>query len=671
MAPRRRLRASWLACFAAGAALLVGGVGWALRDISRAARGVSDTHMPMTRSPVSPAPERRSDSPSDLGAIPSGRTGCAVVNADDGRPVPGAEITVVDTGSTHHTNDAGWAVLGLRDNSCSTVRIRKEGFALTERTAVADQSLLVRLTPAQGIRGMVVDTDGAPVSDAKVWVSDALSGAVCDPPRSVGSDGTFATAGLLGNGPVELHAVASGFAEEHVTCDPRTTNEVKVVLGSGALLHGYAATARGHGDVGPVDVRVFRVTRAYEWVAPSLMPFLCGDIARTTTAPDGHFEIRGLARGDYWLYARTGNGCGAVPTVTTVRIEGAVPRECYITLEGPTGVVVRVGNAPYEIEIAAVRASGVDAPVVVGRGASVGDVVIAPLDPGEYRVVLTTEANISWAKVQVSRNEVRRVEPVPAASSTIEGTVVDRRGVGVHGVVVSIEMWEQGGVPSAFRTTNTDANGAFVLRGVPIAPGTLTVSDTLRRFVEEEMDGVHGGAGPLAITIDRAAVMRARVVPVPRDRMVEARLMTAGGLVVHEVSVADDGTFEARCAEGGQHDVRLRTLDGEWCGEVTVPFGGDVELGIIDLERPASVTVNVRNGRGAPVAGASVVARSEKWNVSTCALTDGDGQCELEWIDETTEVAVYESRPNETWTPTVTLSLASVPDGPLKIVAGE
>jgi hypothetical protein len=153
------------------------------------------------------------------------------------------------------------------------------------------EPVLVTLTPAAAISGLVVDTAGRPLAAAQIEIETQPFEAV-EPVRT-GADGRFWLTGLRPDGAYGLNATLAGLAPKRtaVRTAPagRPTPPVRIVMDRGQTASGRVAGEDGQPVAGAelilIDPRTFAA------------------VARTTADAAGRFELRNLAAGQLDLLA--------------------------------------------------------------------------------------------------------------------------------------------------------------------------------------------------------------------------------------------------------------------------------------------------------------------------------------------------------------------------------
>lgn len=287
MSGRRWLAAGLLFCAGVAATL-----GWASSNSSLAPRSETrDTQALAARRPVD-------ESDSSVRAGVSRKDGALVGRVIDaaGRGISGAQLRVyAEEGTselTSTTTDAAGAFEagGLSPGAFRVVVRSAEHRTASVTTALhrrgERRKLLVALEPGRVLRGRVVNFERAPVAGARVGVSDGLAGLA-----TTDADGVFELRGLGGE-PVNVYAVAPGYAPARLSGSVPGTTDLELVLEPPAHVEGPL--------VAPADGE--RVLVSLCRPAPSSGEAPC--VARRLFPKDAdHYVLDRLASGDYELVA--------------------------------------------------------------------------------------------------------------------------------------------------------------------------------------------------------------------------------------------------------------------------------------------------------------------------------------------------------------------------------
>ncbi|NLU66033.1 MFS transporter [Streptomyces sp. HNM0574] len=230
------------------------------------------------------------------------------VRHHDGTGVPGAALTLIDTGGRQTgrgtTGENGRYALST-PGAGSYVLIAAAGGHQPQAVGVtvADRpvELDVLLGGAGRLAGTVRGADGQPVRDASVTLTD-VRGEVVASARS-GPEGAYSIDELV-SGEYTLAASASAYrpAALPVSVQPSRATRQDIELAGGALLRG---TVRAGGGRPVEDARV------------TLLDVTGNVVATVTTGPDGVFRFADLPSGEYTVIA-----AGYPPVATVLRVAG-------------------------------------------------------------------------------------------------------------------------------------------------------------------------------------------------------------------------------------------------------------------------------------------------------------------------------------------------------------
>jgi len=454
----------------------------------------------------------------ELPLIEGARLAGRVLDEDDGRPLAGAELEVIEDALTatpaHTVADAEgrFSVSPLRAVR-QRVWVRAPGYVPLVGASFVPGKSSQRITLSRSgtLEGVVVDEDGAPVAGAQLEVigktargasihvvGPALElGATSVPPPAtdnlavtrgpvpkvplvpvpvaVGDDpgallgglgflseagGRFRIEGVPA-GRLELVARMLGYASSHSGAlelgSGKTLTGLRVVLARGVALAGRVVDARGFPAPG---VRVELVLQGEP-------------LARVTlSAADGAFGFEAV-RGQGMLSAYPS---GAPLVQQAVDLRGSGRQEVTLRLGGDTrslqGRVVDARGFPIESAVVRVRALDPHSPearaVTVGRD---GTFAVSGLPAPPYRVEAEhpSFATTVLASVSPALDSELRVELRPGAS--LRGEVRD--GLDSEPIAgATIQLTRKGQAPSEVLT---DASGKFELRNLSADNYTLIV----------------------------------------------------------------------------------------------------------------------------------------------------------------------------------------------------
>lgn len=408
----------------------------------------------------------------------------------------------------------------------------------------------IRLMDNTGVRGRVLDEDGAPIAAATIRF-DATNAA----PALYAFYGEAWRARPDADGHYQLCKLPPGAPTIHASRDNPGGERARrtVVLAAGQQLDGIdlvlprAATPTPAGDAHIAG----RVVDARERPVDSTTVRLAGlaDPENTMTAvtgPDGRFRFDGLAPGTY-LVTATENG-----TKRHKEVRAAAPSDDVVIVFEELGQISgRVIDARTDKPLAAFRVNLTPTTAMAATaqsksysGVADGRFVFPEVPPGEWRVAAEAPGYahayspvVRLAAGQMVGDIVIALQP----GATISGVVLNDRNEPVPKAAVAmipseLEHLTAAGAPPAGAATVTDDRGAFTL--APIPTGLISLRATHPDYAPAQLDDVRAdSAQPLTdIVIVLAAggwiegtVTRADGSPAP-GRAVTARATTAGAV---------------------------------------------------------------------------------------------------------------------------------------------
>jgi hypothetical protein len=376
-----------------------------------------------------------------------------------------------------------------------------------------------------------------------------------------------------------------------------------------------------------------------------------GEAAEADAGEDGGFSID-VAPGLYQLAARQGNLTGAAPGRIAVG-PGMTARDVRIRLGATAslaGLVRRkgsgepVGGAAVSVTPGTLTFSLAGDPTEVAGATSGPDgrFETGPLAPGMYAVTVRAPGFKKWVRNGVSVLDGQRFDLTAAleAHGRVEGTVVDASQKPLPGIQVTAEArWNRTPLEGTLPTV-TDAQGGFVLEGLP--PGEVFVA--ARRAgsetnVREAVKVAPGETSRVRLRLQEEGLLEGTVrlsggrVP-PKPVTVSALKVGASWAESVQVPATPDGAWSMRVAAGRYRLTAWMTDTGNQSGDqekvVELEAGGSkrVDLEVREARRPLVVTVLEPNG--APSVHASVMGSEPGSNeILIEDLTDASGQVTL------------------------------------------
>lgn len=491
---------------------------------------------------------------------------------------------------------------------------------------------------------------------------------------SSGPDGRARFEGVAGGGAV-LHAAAAGHApaRQLVAVPDGAVDEpvqVRIALERGAAVRGRVVDSDGAPVAG---ARVVAVDTG------ALLDLQDAEHDGAASDAEGHFELPAVAAGTYRAVATAAGHPRSSSEPFTSDGQRPVTGVEVVLAQGGTiaGRVVGRGGRPAAWARVRVEPAG-DAirPGVLGgmgRRAATADA------EGAFRIegLKRTELDVLAVGERASSEPLRvdlRASPTAedlelrlVVDGRIAGRVVDGRGRPVAEVTVSAaaDIWAQGLDSAASlrgRASDlTDGGGNFALEGLPEGRYRLRASRSAGAFVHHFRPGVAARTGDedVELVLEREGGLRGRVV-------------FAGGGSPQRFSVAvggppgvpfasPDGGFELPEVPPGEYTVRVHgdafadvDLEG-----VEVQAEQVTDLGSIEVQPGRTIAGRVVDGRGEPVAEASVMVAKRLIGDGSRAATElgaaaaqqmglrrtisgPDGRFRIGGIDDQSQIAVAE-----------------------------
>jgi carboxypeptidase family protein/PDZ domain-containing protein len=393
-------------------------------------------------------------------------------------PLPHGAVGDADTVTR---SDGSYALTGLVAARYGISVRTDRGVAPTLDIAVADGEIVERdivLDDGGAVRGTVVDARGAAVRRVEVRAGIPRSSALRDPDGALtADDGTFELAGLA-PGTYRVYAVRGwddelrrpGTGEnaeqgELVTVAVGRTASVRIVVEEQTrTIHGAVVDAAG-APIGDAYVMAAREPDAGGSAAPRT--YWTYDERPALAAPDGTFEVTGLAPGKYTVRAyRKGGGEAIAEHVPT----GEIARLQIQTTGSIEGTAL--GGHPDELAVF-VRdaASGFSRTEQFYK--SDGAFAVRDLPAGSYMLIVESKQGRGAVPVTLAAGEHKTGVAVPLdPRADLAGTLVE---LGTHTPVAAVRMFA---IPRHGNTGSisfgpeeganvTDAAGKFAIADAP------------------------------------------------------------------------------------------------------------------------------------------------------------------------------------------------------------
>lgn len=468
-------------------------------------------------------------------------------------------------------------------------------------------TLALELELARGIDvdGRVVDVHGAPLADARVWLSESSDWRAGHVVATTREDGRFRLRDVR-----ESCFLAAKARQHALSYLQRVVGAAGARVSLTILLDRDGAELRGRViDLDGASIGNALVLAGSEDPRPTRV--LENGLSALESAPqsarssaDGSFSFDGLALGACRIQARAR---GFAPAAIDVEVD--VPQRESRPFEVRLAPAARIVGRAFDEDGAALPSVEVRVgePGFFASGVAFSDssgrFELEGLAPGEVLVRASSRTARSLERRFTLRaGETREWDvrfSAAGAPHAIRGVVVDEHGAALAGMGVSAmsflgrEVDSTAGMP-------TDEQGRFALlvnterayRVLVHGPDEWTV------FPRALVDGVHAGDEPLRIVVEDAARTRARIVGSivdPRGKPVaDAQI-----LVNHETlpmlrearPSGADGRFEIPLVPPGRVTLDVRTNTHPWLktGAHELSAGETLDLGLLQLADSGSV----------------------------------------------------------------------------------
>ena len=462
---------------------------------------------------------------------------------------------------------------------------------------VADEhkdNLDLLLTPGGvAVRGRVKDALGGVVPGALIAVTPHEGGASI--PTTTDAKGEFVA--WVAPGMVRVHATAPGYTE---TSASGHAPEHRFEL---ALLPGSAIVGRA----------IERLTSAP--VANAQIEAIATDQPgrkSARTAEDGSFRIEGLAPGKYRLeglapglsgYARATVLVGVADTSheTIVELERSPPVNALV-IESDTHAPCTGGEVTLHDKRVGEYALGTIEPD--------GAVHFTAVLPGTYAVDVACDDHARKPKYPTLTVGTKPIEALVwevDRGSDARGFVVDASGKAVANATVRADPAEGFGRAS----TQTDAQGAFVLHGLPAGKYSIIGShETAGAEAQQplEVDGKRA-ASDVRLELGKGGKVSGTIVD-QDNRPLASVTVNLSGATYTRVETRDDGSFVATNLAPGSYrmtlsagPMRLRVVgdkpeDTVEVVQLSLPLGGEVKKALVVERRAGFIEGTVVDARG-------------------------------------------------------------------------
>jgi hypothetical protein len=486
----------------------------------------------------------------------------------DGQPVSGVEVTWHGEHSSSGrgvTDTEGVVVLSQVAEGPFTVRARApNGAAGTAKgEAKGFTSVVVRLQDPGALKGQVVRSDGQPVSEARLWLVGATSGA-----KTTTSDasGRFRYSNIEA-GEAHIVAKADGLGEVRkvVQIESGETTTVRLELGDAGIVTG---EVRGLTSAELQHCRV-RVARSIP----------------EEVDHDGRFSLNGVPEGQQIVLASLQNNPNRTRAKSLTVTAGDT---AHVILDFGdehivSGHLLREGAPAPGLPVRIATLDG--HPVNGARSSASGRYRLTVSRTGTYRLTATNSAGRTVASRVVDVNGPTTAD-LEISSGTISGLVVRARtsepvaeaSVEVIGESLDLSRW-----------VTTDMNGGFEITDVP--DGQLLVTARSEGEMDSESVTVRDGQTQhLVLQIESAPELvvhgtRASGAPVTRITVL-ARAVSGGPPLVLNTQCEQPGTCPVTSLAEGSYLLNVES--GDETGTATAVVPGEIS---VRLSRPGRLLV--------------------------------------------------------------------------------
>jgi len=447
------------------------------------------------------------------------------VTGPDGSPLSGVSVRSEDSrqpmrgfggGDTAVTDTNGEYTLDSLEPGEKSFSFSRSGYLTENRTATLssrETRIDVQLSSGIKINGVVVTEAGAPVPDAMVRANSAVAGGWGRSTRTDAS-GAFLFEGAS-PGHYNFTASKEGYADA-ISRDidvSEASGPVRLSLKTGGTVTGHVTGVSAE-DLSHVNVYIRSST---------------GGQTEVPVDASGNFRAEGAPTGTLRVSADLMHGFSDRRTTEVKSVELAAGGSVQVDLEFNAGTVIRgrVTRNGKPLGTAIVQFTPHTGSTTSTTGRTTTD------DAGNYTVSGLSDATYDVTVVEARLNPYTTTYDVHGSSTydidiksvSVRGRVLDSgSGDPIEGAVVNLRA--KANDSSSFfaqRTTQTDANGVFVLESVAAGSYTATA----------EKEGYASGKNDVFVS-DTA----------PPD--VDLRLSRGDGIALHVVDARDNRSLEAQ-----------------------------------------------------------------------------------------------------------------------------
>lgn len=506
----------------------------------------------------------------------------------------------------------------------------------------------LRLAEGWTLSGQVVDEQsGRPIRGASINVATGILGVYS---RAIQSDaqGRFALPGIVNDHP-NLYVEADGYVPSGPLAASPDEPDIDVRLEPGATIEGWVVDDRGRPIQGAV-VRAYGGSAAGP-VAPAgsdslgvtagpVPPISANGSAaqlafaeQVSTRTDGAFRLSGLRSGSYTAIGTHESYAPGESREIEVR-PGAKISDIEIVMFRGAELRGRVSDArgnrlegiPVELRIPSERLPRMtvtdDDGTFAFRGVR-GDVVVTalPYDLPPASETVSIDADGRTDVELVLSGELR----------TLRGTVVDERGFGIGGALLTVTSTGSG--VSVRRSAKSDEDGTFAVPALAEPPYNLRIEHP--SFSGARLDGIEETDG-VRVVLAAGVTLQGRVLDDWSGEDLPGVRVKLVGPTELSAQTAPDGWFVFRQTPVGIYDLTFSHPDYESQHqrievERAIYVDRPQEFSVVRLRPGGAVEGEVLDAYGEPVPHAEVVWRDPPdWD--NAVSTDGQGRFRLRGV---------------------------------------
>jgi len=593
------------------------------------------------------------------------------------KPLEGAIVSLAGSGfwparsvrsgadGRFHWPEIPAGIYELRASKGALVAPPVEGLILD---AGARRAFGVQLARGWTMAGRIIDArTGKAIRDAEITVAAGVLGLHTRRTRSDG-DGRFELVGVVGD-EQSVYVGADGYVAagplRHgaetpsmtVRLERASTIEGRVVDERSSPIEGALVRAFGEGELPATARGTADSLGVTSGPVPPISAGISGSLAfvrQVTTGPDGSFRLTNLQPGPYKIAASHDDfapaeseslviGAGATRSVAALVMRPGAELAGRVVDErgnGLEGIPVELRGATERLPRMSVTATDGSFSFRGVRGEVTVTALPYDLPPARDAVTIGDEALVT---VELS---------LSSTLYTLRGRVVDERGFGVSGALLSVSSTSA--ATPIRRSAKSDADGTFSVPALPEPPFELSAEHPAfspSRIPEiESIDDIR-------VVMSAGVMFLGEVVDDWSGDGLPGVRVTLDGPATRETKTRSDGSFVIRRAPTGTYEVSFSHPDYEsqTRGVVLEPprfVDQPQELDRIRLEPGGKVEGEVLDADSEPVAGAEVTwGDPPRWD--RAASSDAQGAFLLRgvpagsvWITARHPVAGEKFRPD-------------------------